>query len=95
MPATVSRRGHAVLMTVPRPVIGLAVLLLALSTASPSLAQKLYSYEPSVIEPYATVYVNDGSCSAGKVLRIQGTHRNLRRKKSCVPVTDLRSLPRH
>ena len=95
MPATVSRRGHAVLMAVPRPGCGLAVLLVALFTAQPSFAQKLYPYEPLMMDPYATIYVNDGSCSAGKVLRVQGAPRNQRRKKSCVPMSDLRSLPRH
>lgn len=77
-----------------REAIGLATLLGALLMAQPSLAQKLYAYEPLMMDPYSTIYVNDGSCSAGKVLKVQGAPRNQRRKKSCVPMSDLRSVPR-
>jgi hypothetical protein len=56
-----------------------------LLAASPSFAQRLLSTEPLVLDPYAVVYVNDGSCSAGKVLKVTGSVRGLRRKKSCVP----------
>jgi hypothetical protein len=73
---------------------GLAVLLMALFMAQPSFAQKLYPYEPLMMDPYSTIYVNDGSCSAGKVLKVQGAPRNQRRKKSCVPMSDLQSVPR-
>ena len=38
---------------------------------------------------FEVIYVNDGSCSAGKVLKVQGAPRNHRRKKSCVPMSDL------
>jgi hypothetical protein len=72
-----------------RKAAGSAVLLVALFTAQPSSAQKIYSYEPLMMDPYSTIYVNDGSCSAGKVLKVQGAPRNQRRKKSCVPMSDL------
>ncbi len=72
----------------------LGVLLTALFVAQPSDAQKLYSYEPLMMDPYTTIYVNDGSCSAGKVLKVQGAPRNQRRKKSCVPMSDLKTAPR-
>ena len=71
-----------------------AVLLAALFVAQPSYAQKLYPYEPLMMDPYTTIYVNDGSCSAGKVLKVQGAPRNQRRKKSCVPMSDLQGAPR-
>ena len=71
-----------------------AVLLAALFVAQPSCAQKLYSYEPLMMDPYSTIYVDDGSCSAGKVLKVQGAPRNQRRKKSCVPMSDLQGAPR-
>jgi hypothetical protein len=58
-----------------------------LAVASPSFAQKLLSNEPLVLEPYAVVFVNDGSCSAGKVLKVTGAIRGLHRKKSCVSTT--------
>ena len=70
------------------------VLLTALFVPHPSYAQKLYSYEPLMMDPYTTLYVNDGSCSAGKVLKVQGAPRNQRRKKSCVPMRDLKTAPR-
>ncbi|MEH2520900.1 hypothetical protein V1279_006473 [Bradyrhizobium sp. AZCC 1610] len=73
---------------------GLAVLLMVLFMAQPSFAQKLYAYEPLMMDPYSTIYVNDGSCSAGKVLKVQGAPRNQRRKKSCVPMSDLQGVPR-
>lgn len=72
---------------------GLAVLLSAL-LMTPSFAQKVYSYEPLMMDPYSTIYVDDGSCSAGKVLKVQGAPKNHRRKKSCVPMSDLTSVPR-
>jgi hypothetical protein len=74
--------------------VGLGALLIALSLAQPSFAQKLYPYEPLMMDPYSTIYVNDGSCSAGKVLKVQGSPRNQRRKKSCVPMIDLQGIPR-
>ena len=77
-----------------REVSRLAVLVAALFIAQPSSAQKLYSYEPLMMDPYSTIYVNDGSCSAGKVLKVQGAPRNQRRKKSCVPMSDLQVVPR-
>ena len=70
------------------------VLLTALFVPQPSYAQKLYSYEPLMMDPYTTIYVNDGSCSAGKILKVQGAPRNQRRKKSCVPMSDLKTAPR-
>jgi hypothetical protein len=73
---------------------GFMALLAALLTAQPSVAQKLYSYEPLAMDPYSTIYVNDGSCSEGKVLKVQGAPRNQRRKKTCVPMSELRSVER-
>ena len=67
----------------------LTVLLAIPFAGQPSFAQKLYPYEPPIMDPYATIYVDNGSCSAGKVLKVQGAPRNQRRKKSCVPVRDL------
>ena len=66
----------------------LVVLLAIPFGIQPSFAQKLHPYEPPIMDPY-TVYVDNGSCSAGKVLKVQGAPRNQRRKKSCVPVSDL------
>jgi hypothetical protein len=72
----------------------IVVLAAALLTPQPSAAQKLYSYEPLAMDPYSTIYVNDGSCSEGKVLKVQGAPRNQRRKKTCVPMSELRGVER-
>jgi hypothetical protein len=63
------------------PLVG-CVLLAALQ---PSFAQKLLTTEPLMLDPYAVVFVNDGSCSSGKILEVTGVIRGLHRKKSCVP----------
>jgi hypothetical protein len=73
---------------------GSAALLSAVFVAQPCYAQKLHSYEPLMMDPYSTIYVDDGSCSAGKVLKVQGAPRNQRRKKSCVPMSDLHGVTR-
>jgi hypothetical protein len=70
--------------------VSVAVFLASLCVAQPASAQKLHPYEPLMMDPYSTIYVDDGSCSAGKVLRVQGAPKNQRRKKSCVPMSDLR-----
>ena len=47
------------------PLVG-CVLLAAIQ---PSFAQKLLTTEPLILDPYAVVYVNDGSCSSEKYSR--------------------------
>jgi len=64
-------------------------LLLA---ATPSFAQKLLNNEPLMLDPYAVVYVNDGSCSAEKILKVTGAVRGLHRKKACVPISSVSKL---
>jgi hypothetical protein len=83
-----SRSGTAIVLGT-----GLTAVMAVLFMSQPSLAQKIYSYEPLMMDPYSTIYVDDGSCSAGKVLRVQGATKNQRRKKSCVPMSDLKSVP--
>jgi hypothetical protein len=63
------------------PLVG-CVLLAAIQ---PSFAQKLLTTEPLILDPYVVVFVNDGSCSEGKILKVTGAIRGLRRKKFCVP----------
>jgi hypothetical protein len=67
------------------PLVG-CVLLAAIQ---PSFAQKFLTTEPLILDPYAVVYVDDGSCSAGKVLKVRGAIRGLHRKKSCVPASEV------
>jgi hypothetical protein len=70
------------------PLIGCVLL----ATIQPSFAQKLLTTEPLILDPYAVVFVNDGSCSAGKILKVTGAVRGLRRKKSCVPASEVTEL---
>ena len=65
------------------PLVG-CVLLAAIQ---PSFAQKFLTTEPLILDPYAVVYVSDGSYSAGKILEVRGAIRGLHRKKSCVPAS--------
>ncbi len=92
MPMVQAKRGLATLVIVLRNVAGIVALLAIPLAAEPSFAQKLYPSEPTMIDPGATVYVDNGACSAGKVLKVQGAHRNQRRKKSCVPMSDLQGV---
>jgi hypothetical protein len=39
-----------------------------------------------MLDPYAVVFVKDGSCSTGKILKVTGAIRGLHRKKSCVSI---------
>ena len=67
------------------PLVG-CVLLAALQ---PSFAQKLLTTEPLMLDPYAVVFVDNGSCSVGKILKVTGAIRGLHRKKSCIPASEL------
>jgi hypothetical protein len=69
---------------------GLFAAAAMLCMIQPSAAQRILTFEPLQMDPYSTVYVDNGSCSAGKVLKVQGAPNNQRRKKSCVPLSDLR-----
>ncbi|WP_398483423.1 hypothetical protein [Tardiphaga sp.] len=69
---------------------GLSAAALTLLMVEPSAAQRVLSFEPLAMDPYSTVYVDNGSCSPGKVLKVQGAPNNQRRKKSCVPLSDVR-----
>lgn len=62
----------------------LGVLLFACVT--PAAARSIRTSEPLVLAPYESALVNDGSCSAGKILKVTGAIRGLRRKKSCIGV---------
>jgi hypothetical protein len=59
------------------PLVG-CVLLAALQ---PSFAQKLLTTEPLMLDPYAVVFVNDGSCSAGKNTQGDGRYSRLTPQK--------------
>ena len=87
--STVKANSSSVLRHILQGSVGLTVLVVTLVISQPSSAQKIHSFEPLMMDPYSTIYVDDGSCSAGKVLKVQGVPRNHRRKKSCVPLSDI------
>lgn len=65
-----------------------AALLCAVS--APCLAQDLtpnfLKKEPYFLSPTSVVFVDNGSCGVGKVLKVTGALGALRRKKICVPM---------
>jgi hypothetical protein len=52
--------------------------------AAPCFAQTILKSEPYILAPYEVAFVQDASCSAGKVLKVTGAIRGLNRKKVCV-----------
>ncbi|MET0971346.1 MAG: hypothetical protein ABWY18_19260 [Tardiphaga sp.] len=56
--------------------------------AAPSFAQVIRASEPLVLAPYESALVQDGSCTGGKVLKVTGAIRGLRRKKTCISLGD-------
>jgi hypothetical protein len=62
------------------PVVGCVLM----AVVQPSIAQSLLKTELLALDPYAVVFVNDGLCSVGKVLKVTGSIRGQGRKKSCV-----------
>ena len=68
------------------------VALLIFSAAMvPASAQTILKSEPLVLAPYEVVFVQNGSCPAGQILRVTGAIRGLHRKRACV-VTEQASL---
>ena len=49
-------------------------------------AQPLLKTEPYHLAPFAVVYVDNGSCTSGKMLKVTGPIGALHRKKVCVPM---------
>jgi hypothetical protein len=74
-------------MSVMRTVV--AVVFLAAMSA-PSLAQELspnfLKKEPYFLSPWSVVYVDNGTCGVGKVMKVTGGSGALRRKRACVPM---------
>jgi hypothetical protein len=52
--------------------------------ALPSSAQTILKSEPLALAPYEIAFVQDASCSAGKVLKVTGAIRGLDRRRVCV-----------
>ncbi len=63
-------------------VLSLGLMLSAF--AVPCAAQTILKSEPLILAPYEVAYVQDASCTQGKVLKVTGAIRGLNRKKICV-----------
>lgn len=74
-------------ISVMRTVVALALLC---TVSAPCLAQEMspnfLKKEPYFLSPWSVVYVDNGSCGVGKVLKVTGALGALRRKKACVPM---------
>lgn len=72
--------------------VSASVFAIAVSTsATIASAQTIRASEPLVLAPYESALVYDSSCAAGKVLRVTGAIRGLRRKRTCVGLDDARA----
>ena len=61
-----------------------ALGLIFSAAAFPCLAQTVLKSEPLILAPYEIAFVQDSSCGAGKVLKVTGAIRGLKRRKACV-----------
>jgi hypothetical protein len=62
----------------------LVLVLISLAVALPCSAQTVLKSEPLALAPFEVAFVQDASCSAGKVLKVTGAIRGLHRKRICV-----------
>jgi hypothetical protein len=65
-------------------VLGVILGAVAMPCLAPCLAQTVLKSEPLALAPYEVAFVQDASCTAGKVLKVTGAIRGLHRKKICV-----------
>ena len=65
----------------------LASVLISLAVALPCSAQTILKSEPLSLAPYEVAFVQDATCSAGRVLKVTGAIRGLHRKRVCVVVS--------
>jgi len=68
----------------------LFAVLLVCAVSEPCLAQSVsqnvLKREPHFLSPYSVVFVDNGMCGVGNVLKVTGSLGTMRRKKVCVPV---------
>jgi hypothetical protein len=57
------------------------------AVALPCSAQTILKSEPLILAPYEVVFVQDGSCPSGQVLKVTGAIRGLHRRKTCVTLS--------
>ena len=63
---------------------GVFAVLFMCAVAQPCLAQTFLKSEPYFLAPFAVVYVDNGVCGVGKVLKVKGALGGIRRQKTCV-----------
>jgi hypothetical protein len=74
-------------------VLGLILSAILSAGAPPCRAQTVLKSEPLMLPPYEFAFVQDGSCPAGKVLKVTGAIRGLHRKKTCVTLAASLATP--
>lgn len=65
-------------------VIRIVAILLALGDIA--AADGLLKREPTSMAPGTTVYVDNGHCSPGKILRVTAAFKGTARRKTCIHV---------
>jgi quercetin dioxygenase-like cupin family protein len=55
-----------------------------LALASPGMGETILSFEPLVLAPCNTAFVQNESCPDGTILKVTGAIRSLDRRKACV-----------
>ena len=70
------------------PGLGLFALLIACAAVQPAFAQNILKREPHYLAPGSVVYVDNGQCSAGKVMKVTGILKGISRRRTCVSIAD-------
>ena len=70
------------------PGLGLFALLISFASVQPSAAQNILKREPHYLAPGSIIYVDNGQCSAGKVMKVTGLSKGTSRRRTCVSVAD-------
>ncbi|MGA7810553.1 hypothetical protein [Bradyrhizobium sp.] len=65
----------------------LASVLVVSAVALPCSAQTVLKSEPLILAPYEIAFVQDPSCTPGKVLKVTGAIRGLHRRRMCVALS--------
>lgn len=65
---------------------GVMAVGLLFAASTPCLAKTILKSEPYFLAPFSVVYVNNGACGFGKMLKVKGALGAMRRQKSCVPM---------
>jgi quercetin dioxygenase-like cupin family protein len=60
--------------------------LVFLELTSPGLGDSTLNFEPLILAPYETTFVQNGSCPNGQILKVTGAIRGLDRRKACVSI---------